>query len=166
MLPFWAVHPDRRTRRAFPRRALTGPGYDLNSVIIKGELNGDRRPSRAESTGAERSAGDRRIAAARADRRRRNGVGLPLPDQGQPAGRAEGHPARVRPGAGLPCPLRARCTAQALQSVHAASVIHRDLKPSNILLSSNGPWVIDFGIARATDATQLTRSGGFIGTPQ
>lgn len=58
------------------------------------------------------------------------------------------------------------CTAQALQAVHAASVIHRDLKPSNILLSSNGPWVIDFGIARATDATQLTRSGGFIGTPQ
>lgn len=58
------------------------------------------------------------------------------------------------------------CTAQALHAVHAASVIHRDLKPSNILLSSNGPWVIDFGIARATDATQLTRSGGFIGTPQ
>ncbi|MFF1409539.1 serine/threonine-protein kinase [Streptomyces sp. NPDC058289] len=58
------------------------------------------------------------------------------------------------------------CTAQALHSVHAASVIHRDLKPSNILLSSNGPWVIDFGIARATDTTQLTRSGGFIGTPQ
>ncbi|MGW0394647.1 serine/threonine-protein kinase [Streptomyces sp. NPDC003042] len=58
------------------------------------------------------------------------------------------------------------CTAQALQSVHTASVVHRDLKPSNILLSSNGPWVIDFGIARATDTTQLTRSGGFIGTPQ
>ncbi|MER5928917.1 protein kinase [Streptomyces sp. NPDC002054] len=58
------------------------------------------------------------------------------------------------------------CTAQALQSVHAASVIHRDLKPSNILLGSGGPWVIDFGIARATDTTQLTRSGGFIGTPQ
>ncbi|MFJ3514180.1 serine/threonine-protein kinase [Streptomyces sp. NPDC090131] len=58
------------------------------------------------------------------------------------------------------------CTAQALHSVHAASVVHRDLKPSNILLGSNGPWVIDFGIARATDTTQLTRSGGFIGTPQ
>lgn len=58
------------------------------------------------------------------------------------------------------------CTAQALHAVHAASVIHRDLKPSNILLSSNGPFVIDFGIARAADATQLTRSGGFIGTPQ
>ncbi|MFF4005779.1 serine/threonine-protein kinase [Streptomyces sp. NPDC001717] len=58
------------------------------------------------------------------------------------------------------------CTARALHAVHGAYVIHRDLKPSNILLGSKGPWVIDFGIARATDATQLTRSGGFIGTPQ
>ncbi|MEV0115284.1 protein kinase [Streptomyces sp. NPDC050844] len=58
------------------------------------------------------------------------------------------------------------CTAHALGIVHAASVIHRDLKPSNILLGSQGPWVIDFGIARATDTTQLTQTGGFIGTPQ
>ncbi|GHG53541.1 serine/threonine-protein kinase [Streptomyces griseocarneus] len=58
------------------------------------------------------------------------------------------------------------CVARALESVHAAGVIHRDLKPGNILLAADGPWVIDFGIARAAEATQLTRSGGFIGTPQ
>ncbi|MFI2371876.1 protein kinase [Streptomyces sp. NPDC018833] len=58
------------------------------------------------------------------------------------------------------------CAAEALRSVHAAGVIHRDLKPSNVLLGSDGPWIIDFGIAKAADATQLTRSGGLIGTPQ
>jgi serine/threonine protein kinase len=58
------------------------------------------------------------------------------------------------------------CIAQALRAVHAAGVIHRDLKPSNVLLGADGPWVIDFGIARAADATQLTVSGGLIGTPQ
>ncbi|MFF8715504.1 serine/threonine protein kinase [Streptomyces sp. NPDC015184] len=57
------------------------------------------------------------------------------------------------------------CTAQALSAIHAAGVVHRDLKPGNILLGATGPYVIDFGIARATDATQLTGSG-VIGTPQ
>ncbi|WP_235456241.1 protein kinase domain-containing protein [Streptomyces olivochromogenes] len=70
-----------------------------------------------------------------------------------------------------PLPLRAvfqlvGCTARALGSIHAAEVVHRDLKPANILLGSTGPYVIDFGIAQAADATQLTRSGGVIGTPQ
>ncbi|MGE7383885.1 serine/threonine-protein kinase [Streptomyces sp. NPDC004126] len=58
------------------------------------------------------------------------------------------------------------CTARALGAIHAADVVHRDLKPANILLGSTGPYVIDFGIARAADTTQLTRSGGVVGTPQ
>ncbi|MFJ9641708.1 serine/threonine-protein kinase [Streptomyces sp. NPDC101206] len=58
------------------------------------------------------------------------------------------------------------CVARALESVHTAGIVHRDLKPGNIMLAADGPWVIDFGIARAAESTRLTRSGGFIGTPQ
>ncbi|WP_258015865.1 serine/threonine-protein kinase [Streptomyces sp. AJS327] len=55
--------------------------------------------------------------------------------------------------------------AEALQTVHAANVVHRDLKPSNVLLASDGPRVIDFGIARAADATALTGTDARLGTP-
>ena len=41
--------------------------------------------------------------------------------------------------------------AHALPAIHSAGLIHRDLKPSNILLTIDGPRVIDFGIARALD---------------
>lgn len=55
--------------------------------------------------------------------------------------------------------------AEALQSIHSAEVIHRDLKPSNIILTAEGPKVIDFGIARAADVTSVTGTGMLTGTP-
>jgi eukaryotic-like serine/threonine-protein kinase len=55
--------------------------------------------------------------------------------------------------------------AEALAAVHAMGLVHRDLKPSNVLLASDRPRVIDFGIARAAENTALTSTGQFIGTP-
>jgi hypothetical protein len=56
--------------------------------------------------------------------------------------------------------------AEALQEIHAAGLVHRDLKPSNVLLSADGPRVIDFGIARALEGVPLTGSGALVGSPQ
>ena len=54
---------------------------------------------------------------------------------------------------------------EALQAIHACGVVHRDLKPANVLLATDGPRVIDFGIARAADGTSLTAAGVVFGTP-
>jgi hypothetical protein len=53
--------------------------------------------------------------------------------------------------------------AEALGAIHAAGLIHRDLKPSNVLLAEDGPHVIDFGIARAIDASGVTARSGTAG---
>ncbi|MFJ4671578.1 serine/threonine-protein kinase [Kitasatospora purpeofusca] len=53
----------------------------------------------------------------------------------------------------------------ALRDIHAAGLVHRDLKPSNVMLTLDGPIVIDFGIVRAADASVATRPGAIVGSP-
>ncbi|MEU2746576.1 protein kinase [Streptomyces collinus] len=58
--------------------------------------------------------------------------------------------------------------AHALKDIHAAGIVHRDLKPSNVLVTIDGPRVIDFGIARALETVTdggLTRTGALVGSP-
>ena len=54
--------------------------------------------------------------------------------------------------------------AEALTIIHAAGVVHRDLKPSNVILTVDGPKVIDFGIAQALDSVALTQTGMTVGS--
>ena len=87
--------------------------------------------------------------------------GLPLDEYARPP-----RP-RPRPPA---LDLLAR-VCDAVQHAHDQGVIHRDLKPANILVEETGqPKVLDFGVARATDAdlltaAGLTRTGQLLGTP-
>lgn len=70
-------------------------------------------------------------------------------------------------GALRPAAVRAlgAALAEALTDIHAAGLVHRDLKPSNVLVTADGPRVIDFGIARAVHGRALTEVGAIIGTP-
>ncbi|MDG4861611.1 serine/threonine-protein kinase, partial [Streptomyces sp. T-3] len=61
----------------------------------------------------------------------------------------------LRLGAGL---------AEGLAAIHQCGLVHRDLKPGNVILAEDGPRIIDFGIARAVDASSLTATGTIVGT--
>jgi serine/threonine protein kinase len=58
--------------------------------------------------------------------------------------------------------LAAGC-AEALASIHDAGLVHLDLKPSNVLVGTDGPKVIDFGVARAVE--RIPGASGWLGTP-
>ena len=83
----------------------------------------------------------------------------------------EGGSLRERLGAGPLDPKEAlrilTQVASGLDYAHMHGLVHRDIKPANILFTADGrAKLTDFGIARASDGTQLTRTGVLMGTPE
>ena len=76
--------------------------------------------------------------------------------------------AAVASGGPLPADLARvmlAALAEGLDAIHVRGVWNRDLKPHNVILSATGPQLIDFGIARSTEASNLTQAGSAMGSP-
>ncbi len=62
-----------------------------------------------------------------------------------------------------------RQMASGLDALHAQGIMHRDLKPANVMLVGSRAVIMDFGLARAFDATntdpEFTQTGAILGTP-
>jgi serine/threonine protein kinase/tetratricopeptide (TPR) repeat protein len=78
------------------------------------------------------------------------------------------HIASLKSAAGIPFEqalVWAKQIAQALKAAHEKNIIHRDIKPENVMLTGDGQVkIMDFGIAKLTGSTGVTKTGVSLGT--
>ncbi|QDQ13228.1 serine/threonine-protein kinase [Streptomyces spectabilis] len=142
-------------------------------VAVKEPRVPDHLPERERANAFERMRREAR-AAARLDHPAVVNVHDVVVEDGQPwivmefvRGRSLG--AALREGT-----LGARESARvglevlgALEAAHAAGILHRDVKPDNVMLGDHDRVVLtDFGIAQIEGETNLTDTGGFVGSPE
>jgi serine/threonine protein kinase len=54
--------------------------------------------------------------------------------------------------------------AEGIDALHASGLVHRDIKPANIMLDGETAYVTDFGLAKDSQASNLTRPGQALGS--
>ncbi len=158
-----AVHPRARAGR---RAATKSSGCGANRA------NRWRPRPRQARTSPRPWRGVFAPVSFRSPRQRREGSTASVVPQPRPEPDLRRRPAIDRncPTSPRPSYLRSVArigihVAEALEYAHQQGILHRDIKPSNLLLDAQGQvWITDFGLAKAQDSDELTRTGDIVGT--
>jgi WD40 repeat protein/serine/threonine protein kinase len=123
-----------------------------------GTKDGDTQPARSDATATAAPPVETPIAGRLSDAFSLSSSSVVLPGSGRQSGkkRLTYWQSVARIGVQV---------ADALEYAHRQGIQHRDIKPSNLLLDTTGTvWVTDFGLAKADDQQDLTRTGDVLGT--